>query len=301
VIDPTTPSILYAGNNDGLFVLRSELFFPQIADGTAGTLRFQSSLILVNTGPDCTLRVEFYRSPDGEPMALSLGDLGANSAFELELGEGESVSLSTAGTGDIKVGYARVVGGNDIGGVVVFRRSDLVTGISFFEAGVPASEELRRFSLFVDSLGTRDTGFALVFPHVREDRYPPLPHNASVAVRLFDKQYNFLGQEGLPLLEQGSHIAKYVHELFDDADVKARASEMQGILEVESSQPLVAVTVRQNDDPAREFPEEVPFLTTFPVIPGIAGDTNPVESDPSTFFFPQLGDGVLGHCSSSRL
>jgi hypothetical protein len=43
---------------------------------------------------------------------------------------------------------------------------------------------------------------------------------------------------------------------------------MEGILVVESDQPLAAVTVRQNDDPVREFPFEVPILTTFPVIPG---------------------------------
>ena len=31
--------------------------------------------------------------------------------------------------------------------------------------------------------------------------------------------------------------------------------------------PLVAVTLRQNDAPGRDFPDEVPTLTTFPVIP----------------------------------
>jgi hypothetical protein len=46
------------------------------------------------------------------------------------------------------------------------------------------------------------------------------------------------------------------------------AQQMEGILVVESDQPLVAVTVRQNDDPLKEFPNEVPILTTFPVIPG---------------------------------
>jgi hypothetical protein len=65
-----------------------------------------------------------------------------------------------------------------------------------------------------------------------------------------------------------SHLARFVHQIFEDPSVKARSQEMEGILVIESDQPLAAVTVRQNDDPAKSFPEEVPILTTFPVIPG---------------------------------
>ena len=61
-------------------------------------------------------------------------------------------------------------------------------------------------------------------------------------------------------------MARFVHEMFDDPEVKAQAQDLEGILAIESDHPLVAVTVRQNDDPAKEFPQEVPILTTFPVI-----------------------------------
>jgi hypothetical protein len=56
--------------------------------------------------------------------------------------------------------------------------------------------------------------------------------------------------------------------MFDDPEVKAQAQEMEGLLVVESDQPIVAVSVRQTDDPNKEFPQEVPHLTTFPVMPG---------------------------------
>ena len=151
---------------------------------------------------------------------------------------------------------------------MVFQRTDLKTGTSLYEAGVPASKEMRKFSLFVDSLGVRDTGFALVYPPEEEGSSPAEKPDANVTVRLYDKQYSLIAEKQLAPIAPGSHIARFVHEMFDDPAVKAQAQEMEGILVVESDQPLVAVTVRQNDDPQKEFPQEVPILTTFPVIPG---------------------------------
>jgi hypothetical protein len=168
----------------------------------------------------------------------------------------------------MQVGYARVFADSDVGGVVVFRRTDLTTGIPFYEAGVPASMELTKFCLFVDSLGVRDTGFALVYPPQDGGSSANEANDANVTLRLYDKQYNLIAEIALDPMAPGSHTARFVHEMFDDPGVKAQAQEMQGILVVESDQAMVAVTVRQNDDPHREFPQEVPILTTFPVIPG---------------------------------
>jgi hypothetical protein len=272
----------------------AQFFFPQFADGTVETLQFQSTLILANTGPDSTVRVELFSTPDGEPMVMTLGELGTDSSFEFELKEGESIALTTPGTGTPQVGYARVYAGPNVGGVVVFRRTDLKTGISLFEAGVPASTKLKRFCLFVDSLGVRDTGLALVYPPEEEGSTSAQKPDCHVTVSLYDKQYNFIAEKAFEPLAPGSHLAQYVHEIFDDPQVKAKAREMQGILQVVSDQPLAAVTVRQNDDPVREFPEEVPILTTFPVIPGMPGDSQAMATASSSFFFPQFADGAGG-------
>jgi hypothetical protein len=248
----------------------SSFFFPQFADGVWETLQlqFQSTLILVNPGADSLVRIELYKAPDGVPMVMTLGDLGTDSAFEFELKQGESISLATPGTGDLQVGYARVSAGEGVEGVVVFRRSDLSTGISLYEAGVPASTLLKEFSIFVDSLGVRDTGFAIVYPPEEGGNPPAQVSAANVTIRLYDTQYNFIAEKTLDPLAPGSHLSRFVYEMFDDLAVKVQAQEMEGILVVKSDQPLVAVTVRQNDDPIREFPQEVPILTTFPVIPG---------------------------------
>jgi hypothetical protein len=265
---PVVPSI--PGDNAAMEATESSFFFPQFADGVWEDLQlqFQSTLILVNSGADGMVRVELYSSPDGAPMALTLGELGTDSLFEFELKQGESISLPTPGTGALQVGYARIVAGEGVGGVVVFRRSDLATGISLYEAGVPASTQLKQFSIFVDSLGVRDTGFAIVHPPQNGGNSLAQVSAANIAIRLYDKQYNFIAEKMLDPLAPDSHMSRFVHEMFDEPTVKAQAQEMEGILVVESDQPLVAVTVRQNDDPQKGFPQEVPFLTTFPVIPG---------------------------------
>ena len=44
---------------------------------------------------------------------------------------------------------------------------------------------------------------------------------------------------------------------------------MEGLLTFTSDRPLLPVTLRQTDHPDQSFPNEVPALTTFPVIPRV--------------------------------
>ena len=66
---------------------------------------------------------------------------------------------------------------------------------------------------------------------------------------------NLIGERTLDPLAAGSHFSKFISELFEDQGVVAQAQEMEGLLTVESDQPLVAVTLRQNDAPGQDFPE----------------------------------------------
>ena len=240
----------------------SSFFFPQFADGSSFPIRFKSTLILVNTGSDSAVQIEFFANPDGQPLEVTLGTLGTGSRFEVKLRRGESISLPTTGDGDLRVGYARVLSSEGVSGVLIFTRIDQVTGVLLFEAGVAASTLLTEFSIAVDSTGSRDTGLAIVYP--AEEGAPA----AVVTLRLFDQQFNLIAERELDPLAAGSHLARFVHQLFDDEDVVSRAQELKGLLTVESDRPLVAVTLRQKDDPGLEFPEEVPLVTTFPVVPG---------------------------------
>lgn len=135
-----------------------------------------------------------------------------------------------------------------------------------------ASKELREFCLFVDSLGVRDTGLTMVYLPSGERPSPTDPLDATVTIRLHDTNYHFIAERSLDPIAAGTHMARFVHEMCDDPAVKTQAQEMEGILVVESDQPLVAVTVRQNDDPGKKFPNDVPILTAFPVITGAPHD-----------------------------
>ncbi len=240
--------------------------FPQFADGTTGAVQFRSSLVLANTGARTAwITLDFYRTPDGAPMPLELGDLGTDSTFEFGLRQGETVCLTTPGTGDLQVGYARVLAEESVGPLAIFERLDTASGLSMYEAGVPAAALLNDFSIVVDSRGTGDTGLAVVHPPAD----PPAPADAQVRFRLFDQHFSLLAESTMAL-PAGSHLARYVYQLFEDPAVRETAREMMGTLIVHSDRPLAAVTVREKDDPEKEFPLDVPVLTTFPVIPGTA-------------------------------
>ncbi len=78
----------------------------------------------------------------------------------------------------------------------------------------------------------------------------------------YDQEFNLIGERTLDPLAPCSHFANFVWELFEDESVIAQAQEMEGLLTLQSDQSLVAVTLRQNDAPSRNFPEEVPTLTS---------------------------------------
>ena len=151
-----------------------------------------------------------------------------------------------------------------VGGTIVFARSDTRTGTVLYEAGVPATLPLTDFHLFLDSILNKDTGLALVYP--APESAPAQEHEATITLRLYDTAFNLIAEEML-VLQSGQHRARFIHELFPA--VREQALEMQGVVVISSDQPLVAVTLRQNDSPGADFPEEVPTLTTFPVIPPI--------------------------------
>ncbi len=233
----------------------SESYFAQIGDGVGSDVRFQTTIVLVNTGGLASrAEVDFFDS-QGEPMVVPLGELEPSSHYEIDLGPGESFSGQTTGSGEIRVGYARVLAAAGIGGTAVFTGSLAEGGVALFEAGVPTSTVLTDFSLFVDQTGDRRTGVALVNAQGSA---------ANVTFRIYDKQFTAQSAAVLRVLQSGEHLARFVDELFSDLPTDFE----QGVLTVESDLPIAAVTLRQTDSPSLTFPADVPVLAAFPVIPG---------------------------------
>jgi hypothetical protein len=259
-------------------------YFPQIADGVMGNIRYQTTLVFVNAGVDTSLQVDFFDS-DGQPMALTLGGAPASPTFSYSLKEGASLSLQTGGVGNLRVGYARVLTSTNVDGTAVFSRMD--GGVLWYEAGVPKTRGLTDFSLFMDSTGpSRETGLAIV--------------NAGDAVaqgtlRLYDKDFSLRAVKTLAQIlgtEQGlgvgRHLARYAPEIFPEI---LESNLQEGVITVQSEQPLAAITLRQNDDPALAYPQDITSMCAFPVIGGRA-DAAPSGSRQTVFYFPQVADGV---------
>ena len=268
----------------GPVTLAQRFYFPQVGDGLVGNIQPQTSLVVQNTQGITPVTLELFNSESGF-LTLDLDRLGPGSLFGFGLSPGESVSAQSEGTRDIQAGYAEILAALGVGGTAVFSRSDAASGTLLYEAGVPATQPLTDFTLFVDSLGDRETGLAVAFPTAGQEVLDP----AELKLRLYDNEFNELASTNAEVLP-GHHFARFITQLFSET---AGIDEMQGTVTVSSTEPVVAVTLRQTDDPQRGFPEDVPILTTFPVIParadlGLAG-----QGDSETIFFPQIGNGIV--------
>ena len=268
----------------GPVTLAERFYFPQVGDGLVGNIQLQTSLVVQNTRGITPVTLELFNSESGF-LTLDLDPLGRGSLFGFGLNPGESVSAQSEGTGDIQAGYAEILAALGVGGTAVFSRSDAASGTLLYEAGVPATQPLTDFTLFVDSLGDRETGLAVAFPTAGQEALD----RAELTLRLYDNEFNQLASTNAELLP-GQHFARFITQFFAKTP---GIEEMQGTVTVSSTEPVVAVTLRQTDDPLRGFPEDVPILTTFPVIParadlGLAG-----QGVSETIFFPQIGNGIV--------
>jgi len=194
-------------------------------------------------------------------MPIQLPGRDPSAHVILNLRQGEAFSAQTPGTGELRVGYARIVTSPEVSGTAVFTRIDAKTGVVLYEAGVPASRPMSNFAVLVDSLGTRDNGVALVNASQALQSSDGM---AKAELTLFGTLMNQVGKKTLPL-SRGEHLAKFAPEIFEEE--ASQAGDMQGMIFVDSDQPLAAVTLRQNEDPGRQFPDGMPTLTGFPVLP----------------------------------
>ncbi|RPJ83292.1 MAG: hypothetical protein EHM18_14530, partial [Acidobacteria bacterium] len=271
------------------FVDSRTLYFPQIADGSAGTGKFQTTIVLVNTGAATPLQIEAYDS-NGQSMLVNVDWLGSNSVVPLRLLTGESYTFQTSGEGRIRVGYAKLIAPASVNGTAVFSYSE--NGVTLYEAGVPAVATSTDFSMVMHSIpNIRQTGVALVNAGKT---------NANVRLRLYDRDFNLkdtktlaeiLAALGRPTqFEPGDHLAIYALEMF-----RAKIEELglqEGSITVESNVELAALTLRLNDNPTKGLPEDVMNLSAFPVIDDRAERTRgagPLR----TFYFGQFANGAV--------
>lgn len=222
--------------------LRFEL--PQVANGefTGGSIR--TSFIVFNISAATASANLSLSKDDGSPFSVTIPGMGTNSAFNLRLEPGASAFFQTEGSGELAAGAAVIESDQPLGVAAIFtivgQQGQFLT-----EAGVGASVALQEFVMPVDSTGQFDTGVALF-------------NGRTVPVALKFRLLNSKGDEDDSVslrLEENSHMAQFVSDLFP------KASNFRGSLSVSASNPVAALTLRQNAQPLS--------FTTLPVADGV--------------------------------
>lgn len=222
--------------------------FPHFADGGG----FTTALALMNTTSNALTGVlEFYSSA-GALVSSSRYAMPPNGAFLVE----------TDGRGEVRSGWVRMLpdsGQPAPAGAGIFRLVQNNTVVS--ESGVPAAAPSTRVLLFMDRRAGRDTGAALANPSGSQ---------ATVTLRLLIPG----GPARVALLPPNGHLAAASADL-----IASLPDGFSGVVEVQSSTPLAALTLRFLNNSRSEL-----IMSTLPV-----GDLTRIA--PSPVVFPHIADG----------
>ncbi|RPI26689.1 MAG: hypothetical protein EHM61_10995 [Acidobacteria bacterium] len=217
----------YSASNTG-----GRLVFAQVADGLIGFQnRFmQTSFTIVNdSGYATTGTLNFY-DDDSLPMTVMIDGVAASS-FAFRLAHGETKTLATAGTGQLKVGWAIFSSDQPLTGTCSFSIKN-PAGEIFADVGVDESLFAKKFTLFADTKGDADTGVALVNP----DASAPL----TLHLELFSTDGVRVASADFTLPPRG-HRARFISELFNTV---AGIQEYEGSLVITADRLFGGITLR---------------------------------------------------------
>jgi hypothetical protein len=241
------------------------VYFPQFVDGGG----YLTTLIFLNTSNE--VETGKLALSDDSGAAMSVNQVGGtrNSTFDYAIQPGGVFVFQTDGFPvDARVGWARLIPDSNTSspvGAGVFSYSQGAVRVT--ESGIPAAIPTTNARIYVDQSGYHATGLAIANPGV-----------AGLDVKL--KAYHADGKavaEGgeVPLsLDAVGHTARFVSQL-----LPALPAGFEGILDISSTSPFVALTLRSLTNSRGDF-----LLTTFPV----ADQTRPA---PAPMIFPQIADG----------
>jgi photosystem II stability/assembly factor-like uncharacterized protein len=279
---PANSRTLHVGTEGGVLstsVPRSSAFYlPHLGDGTSGSLRLRTNLMLTNLGPEAAVKVDFF-SPGGNPLMLQFGSREPTSSLTLTMKTGEIFSEWSAGLGPLTLGYARVSAPVDITGNVIFACEQ--DQAILYETGVPAVRlPARDLTLFFDCDSPQsNVGMAVVNRGTA---------TAAVKLTLYDQDFGVVAKRTLAEavghdLHSGESIARYVTEIFPEI---RGLSIRTGTVTLESDQDVAAITLHELRTGSTIQ------MSTFPMIPGRADqNSRPIYHGP--LIFPQIANGQL--------
>ncbi len=217
----------------------TNLAFPQAADGAAGELSISTTVILFNDRDDAASGVIEFFNGDGTLNEVGLGGQSTNS-IPFDIVPGGVFRVSTDGTGELAVGWARVTMDQPLAGVAIFTIRDSA-GQIVAAVGVNSALLRRNFQLFANTLQLFNTALALVNPLEPDEGKEDVP--VTIRIALADDRGSLAGETEVQLSAR-QHTALFLTELF--ADVEG-IEEFEGWVQVSvqgSGKRAVAVSLR---------------------------------------------------------
>jgi hypothetical protein len=240
-------------------------FFPQFADGGGYT----TSLFLLNTSNAVEAGTVQLLNDKGNPLVVNQVGSTVGSIFRYSIPSGGVARFQSDGSpANIAVGWAQVIpdaGTSTPIGAGVFGYNPetyLVT-----ESGIPAAVSTTHACIYVDLSGGHDTGLAVA---------NPTNNDATISITAYESDgVTAIGTSQGPLpLPANGHDA-----FFADGFIAGLPAEFTGVLDIASSTPFAALTVRLLTNERSDF-----LLATFPIADMTVGAPSPIV-------FPQIADG----------
>jgi hypothetical protein len=241
------------------------VYFPHFADGGGYT----TSLILLNTSDRPQSGILQILDNDGLPLVVNQVGGTADSTFKYSIPAGGAYHFQTDGFPTItKTGSARltpsVYNSTPVGsGVFGYNPESILVS----ESGIPATTSTTHARVYVDLSRRHNTGIAVA-------NVQPSPAIILVKAYQSDGKTEIGTSKGPLSLAAGGHDGK-----FADGFISGLPSGFTGVLDISSTTPFAALTVRSLTNERDDF-----LMTTFPVV-----DFN--KTAPSPILFPHIADG----------
>jgi sugar lactone lactonase YvrE len=242
----------------------NSIYFPQLADGGGYT----TSLMLINASNRTekgTLRI---LDGNGNPLAVNQAGGTRSTSFKYSIPANGAFHFQTDGSpSDINAGWIQLTpdlyNTTPIGSGVFSLNSG---NILVSESGIPSAVPTTHARIYVDLSGSHNTGLAIA--NVSGS-------NALITIngyQLDGATAAGRSQDPIPLSAKGYKAA------FTDQLISGLPEGFVGVLDISSTRPFAALTIRGLTNERDEF-----LMTTFPV-----ADEN--RSAPSPVVFPQVAD-----------
>ena len=241
------------------------IFFPQFADGGGYT----TAIVLLNTSSGIETGTLQILDDNGDPLVVNQVGGTAGSVFTYSIPNGGVARFQTDGFPETtKVGWAQLTpdaGTSTPIGAGVFGYNPgnfLVT-----ESGIPSIVSTTHARVYVDLSGGHNTGLAIA---------NPTSTNASITITAFQSDgVTGIGTSQGPLqIPANGHSAHFANEF-----ISGLPAEFTGVLDIISSTPFAALTMRSLNNERNDF-----LLATFPI-------ADMTRSAPAPIVFPQIADG----------